>query len=43
MLLVKKAAPVEVYLRVQPVAMQWVTTDAPVMYGIESNTDWEIR
>jgi hypothetical protein len=43
MLLAKKPAPVENYLRVQPVAPQWITVGEPVVYGIESNVEWIIR
>ena len=42
MLLVKRAQPVEHYLRVTPVSVQWVTMTDPVVYDIESNTDWNI-
>lgn len=42
MLLVKRAQPVEDYLRVTPETVQWVTMTDPVVYGIESNTDWNI-
>lgn len=42
MLLARKPAPVESYLRVQPVVPQWITTADPVIYGIESNVDWTV-
>lgn len=33
----------DVYLRVTPVTVQWVSTSYPVEYVINSNTDWEVE
>ena len=43
MLLVKRAQPVEHYLRVTPVSVQWVSVITPIEYNIESNTDWTVE
>lgn len=31
------------YLRVKPEEVQWITTDSPVVYQVESNEDWIIE
>ena len=41
--LVEKTLPPEYYLRVSPVAPQWVSTNTNVEYTIESNVDWIIK
>lgn len=44
MLLVEYApTPVETYLRVFPVEVQWVTTTTSIEYNVESNTSWSIQ
>ena len=42
MLLIKSAQPVEHYLRVAPVSVQWVTMTDPAVYDIESDIEWII-
>ena len=39
MLLKKKVIP---YLNVVPLEPQWITSEIPINYNIESNTDWNI-
>lgn len=31
------------YLHVTPVEVQWITTDTPIDYNIESNTQWTVQ
>lgn len=35
--------PSDHYLRVAPSGVQWITTETPVIYDVETNAEWRVR